>query len=611
MTNQSQHPPFWRTSRIWQGETAFIVVELMPSQKTQIKRAYLILDSGTGHSRLSLEKPSGLKPTGAFAQICRKHIPQGLITGHLSNESGEWIQLKKGENQTLLFLDRSTGPTIHLVVNHLSMVRLSPLGTYTKTSALSQTIPEVFEHPHFLTFNETQNKNSAPQQSSDRKELIARLRRRARTFEKSFKKNQSKVPELSDMLVIEKKIELLNIFLIAFPNQYFETTQITQKMPINFVQINHELDINPGKTADNKSLQGRKISFDLRTEDNGIDQITHQESTHQESTHQESTHQESTHQEITSHQNSLRSKEIKAEALLEQSHIIQGETHQKLFFYNDEKQDQQPAKFSLRRNDESDSETPLNINLNTQILSINLLNEIICAFNHDHASGTRKLASALELDLRLSIGSNIDALFKELKRKKKTLEMGSVHLRKFRAEIDLLNQVIRNLQTGTGNENEITEIKKRFGLSELKQKSIHKPEEVEESAFREYLGHNNAIFRVSKNALDGDRLCKMSKSNDCWFHVNQSKGSHVFLVAKSLRGHTPDPTQLRQGCILALHFSGERGTLGGEVQISTRNFLRKPKGLPPGLWLVQRAETSHIHYENTEIRELLDSAKPC
>ena len=108
-----------------------------------------------------------------------------------------------------------------------------------------------------------------------------------------------------------------------------------------------------------------------------------------------------------------------------------------------------------------------------------------------------------------------------------------------------------------------------------------------------------------KGPRENDHLTRGAKSDDIWVHAIGTKGSHVVVPRKSLKGGVPGPETKRTAAILALHFSKMRNSRAGEVYITRRRHLRKQKGLPVGLWLVDQAETFYVRYDEEELRQVL------
>ena len=109
---------------------------------------------------------------------------------------------------------------------------------------------------------------------------------------------------------------------------------------------------------------------------------------------------------------------------------------------------------------------------------------------------------------------------------------------------------------------------------------------------------------VGKSAADSDELCRQAKGNDLWLHVVGSTGSHIIITARDLKA-PPPPGLIRSAAILAVHFSKLRADQSAEVYLTKRQNIKKRKGMAPGLWQVNQAETLFCRYEVDELQSVL------
>lgn len=115
------------------------------------------------------------------------------------------------------------------------------------------------------------------------------------------------------------------------------------------------------------------------------------------------------------------------------------------------------------------------------------------------------------------------------------------------------------------------------------------------------------VILVGRSSAENDLLTKKAKSNDLWFHVLGGKGSHVVLPHRPKRSPATETQLKHYAAILAIHHSPSRADRRGEVNIARREHLRKPKGFPPGKWLVQRSETLFLAYEEPDLQLVLEA----
>jgi predicted ribosome quality control (RQC) complex YloA/Tae2 family protein len=99
---------------------------------------------------------------------------------------------------------------------------------------------------------------------------------------------------------------------------------------------------------------------------------------------------------------------------------------------------------------------------------------------------------------------------------------------------------------------------------------------------REFTSSSGLKILVGQDDASNDELTfKIGKSNDLWFHVSGSPGSHVLLKSSETSG-TPDKESIREAAELAAWFSKMRQ--GGKIAVKycfVQN-VKKPRGAKPG-----------------------------
>ncbi len=66
---------------------------------------------------------------------------------------------------------------------------------------------------------------------------------------------------------------------------------------------------------------------------------------------------------------------------------------------------------------------------------------------------------------------------------------------------------------------------------------------------------------------------------------------------------------IKEAAILAIHFSKYKGDHSGETYLAKKSQIKKRKGMPAGLWNVERCETIFIRYTAEELQKILSSIK--
>ena len=95
---------------------------------------------------------------------------------------------------------------------------------------------------------------------------------------------------------------------------------------------------------------------------------------------------------------------------------------------------------------------------------------------------------------------------------------------------------------------------------------------------------------VGKGARENDELTlKYAKKDDLWLHAKDVSGSHVVLKYQS---NKPFPQEvIEKAAQLAAHYSKRKTDSLCPVIVTPKKFVRKPKGLPPGLVHVDKEDS--------------------
>lgn len=221
----------------------------------------------------------------------------------------------------------------------------------------------------------------------------------------------------------------------------------------------------------------------------------------------------------------------------------------------------------------------------------------------------------VELDPELSPGANIDLAFVNLKKLKRAAAVGHAEEKKASHEVHALETALAKMRDAPLSERDVAAVLRDFRVAAIVRPNA--PRDARAAAATPYKTYFLALPKsrtddvtkkakalVGKGAHENDELCRSAKSDDWWFHAVGLHGSHVVLPSRQLpNGLTPE--LIRGGAILALHHSKAKDNLRGEVYVTQRRHLRKKKGLPPGLWLVEQAETVFVAYTESELAEIL------
>jgi predicted ribosome quality control (RQC) complex YloA/Tae2 family protein len=115
-----------------------------------------------------------------------------------------------------------------------------------------------------------------------------------------------------------------------------------------------------------------------------------------------------------------------------------------------------------------------------------------------------------------------------------------------------------------------------------------KATEEERYPFRTFKREGYQIF-VGRNARNNDELSfKFAHKNDLWLHAKDVTGSHVIIRQRP--GKELPTTVLEYAAQLAAYYSKRKNDTLVPVQYTSRKYIRKRKGDPPGLVAVDRED---------------------
>ncbi|MFO0676361.1 MAG: NFACT RNA binding domain-containing protein [Polyangiaceae bacterium] len=125
--------------------------------------------------------------------------------------------------------------------------------------------------------------------------------------------------------------------------------------------------------------------------------------------------------------------------------------------------------------------------------------------------------------------------------------------------------------------------------------------------FRTYEGHGGNPIFVGKGGADNDILTmKVARPSDLFVHVKERSGAHV--IVPLTKGASCPAEVLVDAALLAVHFSDMRGESVVDVQYAPRKYVRKPKGGPPGLVVVDREKVLVLRNDPSRLATLLAAA---
>jgi predicted ribosome quality control (RQC) complex YloA/Tae2 family protein len=124
--------------------------------------------------------------------------------------------------------------------------------------------------------------------------------------------------------------------------------------------------------------------------------------------------------------------------------------------------------------------------------------------------------------------------------------------------------------------------------------------------YRTFRARSGARILVGRGASQNDELTfHVARPRDLWLHAKGLPGAHVIVTLQ--RDHTCPGDVLADAAHLAAHFSDARDEAVVDVSYSPRRYLRKPRGSPPGLVVVDREKVIAVRLQPDVLAALLAS----
>jgi predicted ribosome quality control (RQC) complex YloA/Tae2 family protein len=210
----------------------------------------------------------------------------------------------------------------------------------------------------------------------------------------------------------------------------------------------------------------------------------------------------------------------------------------------------------------------------------------------------------IPIDPEASVGKNITRLYETSQKAQKSYEIFSRRISDAEKELTQLEGIIQQLRETNLPDAEIAQMTKAVGIGLPRTAKTASTENLRRPV-RQFKHPSGVLLMVGKSASDNDELTKKAKADDTWLHAVSVTGSHV-IIPRPPRQQPIPLDALRDAAILALHFSDLRQDYSGEVYITTRRNLRKPKGAVPGYWTILKTEqTLHVRYTVEDVGRVM------
>lgn len=187
----------------------------------------------------------------------------------------------------------------------------------------------------------------------------------------------------------------------------------------------------------------------------------------------------------------------------------------------------------------------------------------------------------IQLKSNLSPQKNAENLYRKSKNQKIELEQLEASIKQKEQELQEAESKLDEIAAA----DDIKSIKKL-----IKQNPVKERAQVELKVPYKKFEYGGFTILVGKGARENDELTlKYAKKNDLWLHAKDVTGSHVVLKQQSSK---PFPHEVVEKAAQAAAFYSKRKSDSlSPVIVTPKKFIRKPKGLPPGMVHVDKEDT--------------------
>ena len=204
----------------------------------------------------------------------------------------------------------------------------------------------------------------------------------------------------------------------------------------------------------------------------------------------------------------------------------------------------------------------------------------------------------IELDPHLSPAKNLQNYFRTYRRKKSKAENAAVNAEAAETDLEYLASVgyaIENCPDAMAAA-EIREELENGGFMKKRSVSFKKrPPSVKKDGWLTLSTSTGMTVLVGRNNTQNDVLThKVASSDDIWFHVKNSPGSHVILRA-SENGGKVTAADVEEAAKIAAKFSSLRDAGFAEVDYTRVKHVKKPHGSKPG-------KAVYVNYKTVAVR---------
>ncbi len=194
----------------------------------------------------------------------------------------------------------------------------------------------------------------------------------------------------------------------------------------------------------------------------------------------------------------------------------------------------------------------------------------------------RDVNITIKLKSDLSPQKNAENYYRKAKNEKIEIEKLMENIESREHLLTILNNHIQKIELTES----IKELRNYLKINQLQNNTQQKPEISQ--LFKRYLIDGFEIL-IGKNAKNNDLLTKQyAYKEDLWLHARDATGSHV--IVKYQAGKVFSNLLIEKAASLAAYYSKRRNETLAPVIVTRKKFVRKPKGLPDGMVVLEKEE---------------------
>ncbi len=205
-----------------------------------------------------------------------------------------------------------------------------------------------------------------------------------------------------------------------------------------------------------------------------------------------------------------------------------------------------------------------------------------------------------------NIGIFLNKKYAELKKLKTQLEIEKKLEHDFKKQLEEIEKL--KIELESQKEINSLDIATRFKKLDIQIEKKEFPSSKPKPSLpcRVFIACDEKEIWVGKSATDNDQLLKISKGNDYWLHAVNVSGSHVIIPISQRKNREVEKKVLEEAAILAVYYSKISKDYRGEVYVTKRQWVKKKKGMVPGMVHVERGETMQVKFDENKVKEITE-----